>query len=168
MIFIGDDWAESHHDVSGLRKVRLYETILSRTVEDREGCPAPAGVRNVVCTIRVQVVHIHIAISVGCGQLPIPLLTSRRWRRHVGGVGTFVDRLTVRARPATRPGPPRGFLLSLLAIEQCLQDRACRAQGAGCSVLGWWLGRIAPGQRVQLAVGIAATDDQEVGQGLLQ
>ena len=76
MIFIGDDWAESHHDVSGLRKVRLYETILSRTVEDREGCPAPAGVRNVVCTIRVQVVHIHIAISVGCGQLPIPLLTS--------------------------------------------------------------------------------------------
>src|SRR3977135_3839562 len=110
MIFIGDDWAESHHDVSGLRKVRLYETILSRTGEDREGCPAPAGVRSVV--------HIHIAISVGCGQLPIPLLTSRLWRRHVGGVGTFVDRLTVRARPATRPGPPRGFLVSLLAIEK--------------------------------------------------
>jgi hypothetical protein len=64
---------------------------------------------------------------------------TRRWRRRVGGGGAFVDRLTVRARPATRPGPPRGFLLSSLAIQQCLQDRACRAQGAGCqcSVGGW-------------------------------
>ena len=42
--------------------------LVSRPVEDCEGCPAPAGVRNLGLENRDQVVQIHIAISVGVGR----------------------------------------------------------------------------------------------------